>query len=511
MGAVYVVEQLSTGKERALKIMLPQLVADAKARERFMQEARIGGQIKGDHVVQVVGAGIDDATQTPWLAMELLDGEDLAALMRRRGALPPNEVLEIVEQLCNALGQAHALGIVHRDLKPENLFVEVSRRRGVPFTIKVLDFGIAKLVQENKTAATVTSAIGSPFWMAPEQAQRGAKVRPATDVWALGLITFYLLTGRNYWLNANGPIEEFNLSALLVEVMTEPIERASSRAIALGVRGALWTGFDDWFARCVDRSPAARMPNANEAFAALLQVLPRQRGAMVPPTAPMLEATLPSLPPVMVPVAASLGTVSNPAVRVVRSDDRPSGRWALAVALGGAGLVASLVVAIGWTASNRSSSAVPVPAMGTPPVSRPAVGAPPPVITEPLIARTVAAGPTVAIAPPAAPAPSPAAIAVAAPPPTTIGASRGEGATLMDQARACLRNNSSNMTVGNQCVVSVLRNRASTESERGLLCVTYRTMGQTSNAVRCMRQYIQAEPDGPRVPNFQQYIDNNSY
>jgi serine/threonine-protein kinase len=177
MGAVYVVEQLSTAQERALKVMLPQLVADAKARERFLQEARIGGQIKGDHVVQVVGAGIDQATQTPWLAMELLDGEDLAATMRRRGALPANEVLEIIEQLCDALGQAHALGIVHRDLKPENLFVQVSRRRGVPFTIKVLDFGIAKLVQENKTAATVTAAIGSPFWMAPEQAQRGAPRR----------------------------------------------------------------------------------------------------------------------------------------------------------------------------------------------------------------------------------------------------------------------------------------------------------------------------------------------
>lgn len=85
-----------------------------------------------------------------------------------------------------------------------------------------------------------------------------------------------------------------------------------------------------------------------------------------------------------------------------------------------------------------------------------------------------------------------------------------EGATPMDQARACLRNNSSNMTVGNQCVVAVLRNRASSESERGLLCVTYRTMGQTSNAVRCMRSYIQSHPDGPRVPNFQQFIDNNS-
>ncbi|MBK8696936.1 MAG: FHA domain-containing protein [Deltaproteobacteria bacterium] len=109
---------------------------------------------------------------------------------------------------------------------------------------------------------------------------------------------------------------------------------------------------------------------------------------------------------------------------------------------------------------------------------------------------------------PAAPAAPAAAARPAAPAPTSTPIP--EGATPMDQARACLRNNSSNMTVGNQCVVAVLRNRASTESERGLLCVTYRTMGQTSNAVRCMRQYVQSHPEGPRVPNFQQYIDNNS-
>ncbi|TAK18156.1 MAG: FHA domain-containing protein [Myxococcaceae bacterium] len=109
---------------------------------------------------------------------------------------------------------------------------------------------------------------------------------------------------------------------------------------------------------------------------------------------------------------------------------------------------------------------------------------------------------------PAAPAPAAAPARPAAPAPTSTPIP--EGATPMDQARACLRNNSSNMTVGNQCVVAVLRSRASTESERGLLCVTYRTMGQTSNAVRCMRSYVQSHPDGPRVPNFQQYIDNNS-
>ncbi|MDP3218424.1 MAG: hypothetical protein Q8S73_30245, partial [Deltaproteobacteria bacterium] len=103
------------------------------------------------------------------------------------------------------------------------------------------------------------------------------------------------------------------------------------------------------------------------------------------------------------------------------------------------------------------------------------------------------------------PAPRP-----AAPTPAATAMPIPEGATPMDQARACLRNNSSNMAAGNQCVVQVLRGRASTESELGLLAVTYRTMGRSSDATRAMRTYIQRYPDGPRVPGFQQYIDNNS-
>gem|GEM_PF-1143181 len=370
MGAVYVVEQVSTGKERALKIMLPQLVSDPRARERFGQEARIGGQIKSDHLVEVVGAGIDEATQTPWLAMELLDGEDLAATMRRRGRLPPGDVREIVEQVGDALGQAHALGIVHRDLKPENLFVAVSRRRGVPFTMKILDFGIAKLVQENKTAATVTAAIGSPFWMAPEQAQRGDKVRPATDVWALGLIAFHLLTGRYYWLGANAPYDEFNLTALIVEVMSQPIEAASTRARALDCAAPLPAGFDGWFARCVDRSPTARFPDAQSAVAALAVALGDQRGA-IPATRPVQVApTIPWGPP----PGSGDAVVARQA-----SPGRLAGTgWRVPVVVGGgaalvlAGAIASL--ASGASSGPRTMTAPPVtrlrgPDASTSPVS----------------------------------------------------------------------------------------------------------------------------------------------
>jgi TonB family protein len=269
MGAVYIAEQLGTGQRRALKVMQPQLLPDEKSRQRFLEEARIGSRIESEHVVQVVAAGVDPASGTPWLAMELLDGADLDRYVRGRGALPVAEALELLEQAAHALADAHAKGIVHRDLKPENLFVAKSRRRGAEHTVKILDFGIARTIAESRAGATVTTAIGSPLWMAPEQAQTGAKLRPATDVWALGLIAFFVFSGRSYWRSANHA--EFNLQALLVEVMTQPIDPASARAAELGAN--VPHGFDAWFARCVVREPEARWPDAGVAIRELRNAL----------------------------------------------------------------------------------------------------------------------------------------------------------------------------------------------------------------------------------------------
>ncbi|MFO0685328.1 MAG: protein kinase [Sandaracinus sp.] len=267
MGAVYVVEQISTGKRRALKIMLPQLVEDRRARERFAMEARIGAQIQSEHIVDVVAAGVDEATQTPWLAMEMLEGQDLSQLMRVRGRLPLEEVVEMLQQLGEGLGPAHAKGIVHRDLKPENLFIAVSRRRGVPFTLKVLDFGIAKLTQESRATASATAAIGSPMWMAPEQTEQSAQLRPATDVWAIGLIAFFMLTGRYYWRVANEP--EVRLTALFTEVLVTPLDPPTVRAAQAGLAHLLPPGFDVWFSRCVARAPEQRYADAAAAIAAI--------------------------------------------------------------------------------------------------------------------------------------------------------------------------------------------------------------------------------------------------
>jgi serine/threonine protein kinase len=267
MGAVYVVEQVSTGKQRALKLMLPQLVADAALRRRFEQEARVGALIESEHVVEVVGAGVDAATSTPWLAMELLVGDDLSELVTRQGALHAKDVLVIFEQLCHAVGAAHRVGIVHRDLKPENIFIARSRRAGAEITVKVLDFGIAKLVAEAKTSGT--AAVGSPMWMAPEQTD-GSAVTPATDVWALGLVAFNLLTGRFFWTAANAA--EATVTQLLREILFESIPSASARASALSASRPFPATLDDWFAHCVVRDPTARFQDASAALHALRNV-----------------------------------------------------------------------------------------------------------------------------------------------------------------------------------------------------------------------------------------------
>jgi serine/threonine protein kinase len=267
MGAVYAVEQLSTGKRRALKVMQPQLIPDARARERFVLEARIGSQIESEHVVDVVASGIDEPTGMPWIAMELLEGVDLAEHVKQRGCLPPHETYEVISQLCEGLGAAHARGIVHRDLKPENVFISTSKRRGVPFIVKILDFGIAKVTHDNQTSATGTSAMGSPLWMAPEQTESGTRLRPATDVWALGLMAFWMLTGRSYWRAGNQA--EIALTPVFTEVLVLPLDPPSVRAVQMGLGHLVPPAFDAWFFRCVARNHDQRFVDATQAIASL--------------------------------------------------------------------------------------------------------------------------------------------------------------------------------------------------------------------------------------------------
>jgi formylglycine-generating enzyme required for sulfatase activity/tRNA A-37 threonylcarbamoyl transferase component Bud32 len=277
MGAVYVVDQMSTGKQRALKIMAPELAMDPATRERFVLEARAASRIESDHVVEIVTAGVDELTGAPYLVMELLRGEELAEALERTRRLSLGDVAEVLAQVGHALEQAHAHGIVHRDLKPENIFLAASKRRDTSFTAKVLDFGIAKLVADS-VQKTGTQPLGTPLFMSPEQTDRKGRISPATDVWALGLIAFKLLTGRDFWLEADG-----SLPMLLREIVIEPIPYATVRARQFGVEALLPPGFDAWFVRCVNVDINARFPEAGAAVRAFAEIVApdTQRGQLI--------------------------------------------------------------------------------------------------------------------------------------------------------------------------------------------------------------------------------------
>jgi serine/threonine protein kinase len=220
-------------------------------------------------VVEIVTAGVDDETGVPYIAMELLRGEELADTVDRRGPLPLGEVREVMAQVGHALEQAHALGIVHRDLKPENIFLSRPKRRDSPFTAKLLDFGVAKFLALGASEMG-TTPVGSPLYMAPEQTDSFGNICPGTDIWALGLLAFYLLTGRSYWLGA----EKASVPVLLKEVCLDPLVKASERAAELGVGHLLPIGFDEWFERCVVRETDERYAEAGVAVRAFLYAVP---------------------------------------------------------------------------------------------------------------------------------------------------------------------------------------------------------------------------------------------
>jgi protein-disulfide isomerase/tRNA A-37 threonylcarbamoyl transferase component Bud32 len=361
MGVVYVATQLSTGRKRALKLMHPALIRNDEMRRRFEQEARVGSQIKSEHVVEVVAAGIEPGSGMPWIAMELLEGEDLESYVSRCGRLGLDETVRILAQICHALAAAHAAGVVHRDLKPENVFLMRARREDADLTVKLLDLGIAKIVAEARPSDT--AAIGTPLWMAPEQA--GGKLTAAADVWSLGLLVFFMLTGRSYWLTGNAPPQEQSVMGVLREVMVEPLEPASQRMERLGLELVPFEGFDQWFSKCVSRDPEQRYPNASAARAGFDQA--RLGTAATAPLPALLDSIAGSEP-------------RSPAVAAQTAPARlPTRRraWLGATALGALAIGAIVVLQLAAAAPRAepvasSASAAPSTAPPSEPAPAPA-------------------------------------------------------------------------------------------------------------------------------------------
>ncbi|MFO0559189.1 MAG: protein kinase [Polyangiales bacterium] len=308
MGTVYLARQRSTGRARALKVLHPSLLDHEKSVERFLQEARIGAVFRSAHVVEVIAAGVHRELGTPWLAMELLEGETLAQRVARAGPMAWPEIAQLAAQLGDALGAAHAAGVVHRDIKPENLFLCASSTASFHWSLKVLDFGIAKVIQESRTSATATASIGTPLWMAPEQTDAHGQISAQTDVWSLALVLFWSHVGHPYWRAAN--TENTNLSAVLRELILDPIEPASVRAHALGA--FVPTALDPWFARCWQRDPRARFAHGREACDALVAALHAMHEA--PVSTPVAFAATTAMPAAIAahdPAHTPLRPISN--------------------------------------------------------------------------------------------------------------------------------------------------------------------------------------------------------
>lgn len=190
MGVVYEALHLALKQRVAIKLLHPSRDAERDTL-RFLREGRAAAQLRSHHVARVLD--VDAVPEVgPFLVMELLVGRDLDSELQRRGRLGLSEAVDYLLQACDALAEAHERGIVHRDLKPSNLFLcDVGDER----ILKVLDFGVSKLSDEPNVTLTHT-ALGTPLYMSPEQIRNSKEVDHRSDLWALGVILFELLTGR---------------------------------------------------------------------------------------------------------------------------------------------------------------------------------------------------------------------------------------------------------------------------------------------------------------------------
>jgi serine/threonine-protein kinase len=253
MGMVVRAMHVDLHEQVALKFLLAEALQRTDAVDRFLREARAVRKLRSEHVVRVLDVGRLSGSGLPYIAMELLEGEDLERRLRDRGPLPIDEACMWIVQACEALAEAHAQGIVHRDLKPGNLFV--ARHQGA-FALKVLDFGIAKTIGTQGSGTRTAAVVGSVLYMSPEQMRSAKKVDPRSDVWSLGVTLFELLGGRP-------PFDGDDVPGLILAVTSDAPRRLSE------LRTDVPPALEAIVMRCLEKSPDARMPSMGELATAL--------------------------------------------------------------------------------------------------------------------------------------------------------------------------------------------------------------------------------------------------
>jgi eukaryotic-like serine/threonine-protein kinase len=275
MGEVWSAKQPQINKVVAIKFLRQKLVNNDLAVARFMQEARAVNEIQHRNIVDIFSFG-ELADGRPYFVMEFLKGQSLSAHLSEVGPLPCSEILRIFEQVCDALQAGHELNIIHRDLKPDNLFLVASHRSGrgeALFSIKVLDFGIAKLKTTSGASLTDAGAtMGTPLYMSPEQYEDAKTVGQSSDIYALGIILFELLTGRTPFYEPGDGLGAV-LSRQMFTPAVAPSTLVSGRNIPPEVDAivlkALAKNPKERYLRCLDFYDAlvkAIGPLANETF-----------------------------------------------------------------------------------------------------------------------------------------------------------------------------------------------------------------------------------------------------
>jgi len=271
MGTVWSGQHIGLGTRVAIKFIRPQFAERADARRRFEIEARAAATVDSKHAVKVYDYGVTD-DGLPYIVMEYLEGESLSEALIRRGAFPNEEAAKVMRQAARALVKAHAANIVHRDLKPDNIFLatnvetEPTDADGLPYVVKLVDFGIAKMLDVDRVGAKGLkgptqdgSVIGTPNFMSPEQLTVGGTPNPLTDIWSLGACTFAAFTARI-------PFEGEVLGDIVLKVCVEPLPSVKK-----------WNadapeGLDAWFHRACHREPSKRFQSVEEMSASLAKV-----------------------------------------------------------------------------------------------------------------------------------------------------------------------------------------------------------------------------------------------
>lgn len=257
MGYVVAARHEGLGELHALKLLLPETLKSAEVVKRFEREARACARLKSEHAMRVYDLGrLEDGS--PVMAMEYLVGDDLQCVLDQRKRLPYNEAASFVLQACEAIAEAHEVGIVHRDLKPSNLFL--TRRSDGTACVKVLDFGISKSLDdetENAPKLTATNtAMGTPFYMSPEQMRNSKATDARGDIWSLGVILYEFVTGRV-------PFDGDNF----VDISSNAVfrEPAPPTQWCSGIPAE----FERIVLRCLEKNPDARFSSVRELMAAL--------------------------------------------------------------------------------------------------------------------------------------------------------------------------------------------------------------------------------------------------